>query len=100
MTQPKSPSERTRVRRVPQRGRYDRETIYGIVDAALSCHVGLVAEGQPIVIPTIHFRIADELFIQGSAAARLLECGGAGAPLCVTVTLLDGIVLARPSTTP
>jgi len=97
MTRPEAPSERTRVRRVPQRGHYDREVIHAIVDEALVCHVGLISDGQPIVIPTIHFRVGNELVIHGSAAGRLLEYGGEGAPLCVTVTLVDGIVLARSS---
>ena len=88
-------SERTRVRRVPQRAVYDRAAIDAILDEALICHVGLVHGGQPFVIPTIHFRIADELFIHGSAASRMIEHGGNAAPLCVTATLVDGVVLAR-----
>ena len=88
-------SERTRVRRVPGRGVYDRALIEAILDEALICHVGLINDAQPFVIPTIHWRIGDELFIHGSAASRMIEHGGEGAPLCVTVTLIDGIVLAR-----
>ncbi|HYQ04176.1 MAG TPA: pyridoxamine 5'-phosphate oxidase family protein [Polyangiaceae bacterium] len=88
-------SERTRVRRVPKRAAYDRATIDAILDEALICHVGLVNEAQPFVIPTIHWRIGDELYIHGSAASRMIEHGGVGLPLCVTVTLIDGIVLAR-----
>ncbi|HET7541152.1 MAG TPA: pyridoxamine 5'-phosphate oxidase family protein [Polyangiaceae bacterium] len=88
-------SERTRVRRVPQRGVYDRATIDAILDEALICHVGFASEAQPFVIPTIHVRIGDELFIHGSAASRMIEHGGGGAPLCVTVTLVDGLVFAR-----
>jgi uncharacterized protein len=88
-------SDRTRVRRVPGRGVYDRAAIHAILDEALICHVGLVHDAQPFVIPTIHLRLGDELYIHGSAASRLIEQGASGAPLCITVTLLDGIVLAR-----
>jgi nitroimidazol reductase NimA-like FMN-containing flavoprotein (pyridoxamine 5'-phosphate oxidase superfamily) len=88
-------SERTRVRRVPQRGVYDRTAIDAILDEALICHLGLVNEAQPFVIPTIHWRIGDELYIHGSAASRMIEHGAGGAELCVTVTLIDGVVLAR-----
>ncbi|MEI9952647.1 MAG: pyridoxamine 5'-phosphate oxidase family protein [Pseudomonadota bacterium] len=88
-------SERTRVRRVPQRGVYDRSAIDAILDEALICHVGLVNEGQPFVIPTIHWRIGDELYIHGSAKSRMIEHGEGAAPLCITVTLIDGVVLAR-----
>lgn len=95
MSQPSAPSDRTRVRRLPARGNYDRAVIDAILDEALTCHVGLVKDGAPVVIPTIHWRAGDELFIHGSAASRMLEHAGAGAELCVTVTLLDGIVLAR-----
>ena len=90
-----APSERTRVRRVPNRAHYDRSVIDAVLDEALICHVGLVSHDQPIVIPTIHLRIGDELFIHGSAASRMIEQGGGGAPLCVTVTLVDGLVFAR-----
>lgn len=88
-------SERTTVRRLSDRGKYDRETIHAILDEALICHVGFVEEGQPLVIPTIHVRIGDELFFHGSNASRLLAVIGSGAPVCVTVTLLDALVLAR-----
>jgi uncharacterized protein len=90
-----APSDRTRVRRLPQRAAYDRATIHAILDEAMVCHVGLVHAEQPIVIPTIHWRVGDELFVHGSAASRLLEHGGQGAPLCATVTLVDGLVFAR-----
>lgn len=91
----RAPSEQTRVRRLPQRAAYDFSTICAILDEAPSCHVGLVHAQQPIVIPTIHWRRGEELFVHGSAASRMLEHGGAGAPLCVTVTLVDGLVFAR-----
>jgi len=88
-------SERTRVRRVPQRGVYERAAIDAILDEALICHVGIAVDAQPFVIPTIHLRVGDELFIHGSAASRMVEHGAGKAPLCITVTLVDGVVLAR-----
>ena len=88
-------SERTRVRRLPQRAAYERSAIDSILDEALVCHVGLVSDGQPFVIPTIHLRIGDELYIHGAAKSRMSEYGASGAPLCITVTLVDGVVLAR-----
>lgn len=90
-----APSDRTRVRRLPARAAYDRSQIDAILDEALTCHVGFVKDGAPFVIPTIHWRTGDELFIHGSAASRMIEQGGSGAELCVTVTLIDGVVLAR-----
>ncbi|MCA8959991.1 MAG: pyridoxamine 5'-phosphate oxidase family protein [Planctomycetes bacterium] len=89
------PSDRSRVRRIPSRGRYDRALIDAIIDEALICHVGIVEEGQPFVIPTIHGRIGDELFLHGSRGSRLLRVIGAGSPACISVTLVDGLVLAR-----
>jgi len=88
-------TERTTVRRLPKRGAYQRETINRILDEALICHVGFVIEGQPMVIPTIHTRIGDALYFHGSAASRMLRSLREGVPVCVTVTLLDGLVLAR-----
>ncbi len=88
------PSERTRLRRLPQRGSYERGTIDAILDEGLVCHVGFVAEGQPYVIPTTYARVGDQLYVHGSAASRMLRAIS-GAPVCVTVTLLDGLVLAR-----
>lgn len=89
------PTERTKVRRIADRGMYDRESTYAIVDEALICHIGFVDEGQPYVIPTIHARVGDRLFIHGSRVSRMLRCLATGAPACITVTLLDGLVLAR-----
>lgn len=86
---------RNTVRRLPARAAYDREQIYAIVDAAPICHVGFVQEGQPYVIPTIHARLGDTLVFHGAPASRLLKHIAAGEPLCVAVTVLDGIVLAR-----
>lgn len=89
------PTGRTTVRRLPERGHYDRKTIYRIIDEALVCHVGYVADGQPFVIPTIAVRIDDRLYLHGSQASRSLEVLASGVPACITVTLLDGLVLAR-----
>lgn len=90
-----APTPRTRVARIPERGAYDRETIYSILDSAFFCHVGFVAEGQPMVIPTLYGRRGDRLYIHGSAASRMLRGLKSGLDCCVTVTLLDGLVLAR-----
>ena len=90
-----APTPRTRVNRLPKRGDYSRETIYGILDAAFLCHVGFVVEGQPYVIPTGYGRAGDTLYLHGSAASRMLRTLASGLDVCVTVTLLDGIVLAR-----
>ena len=89
------PTERTRLRRLPKRGSFDRETIYRIVDEAFICHVGFVSGGQPFVIPTAHARMGDHLLIHGSSASRMLRALAAEINVCVTVTLLDGLVLAR-----
>ncbi len=88
-------TDRTRIRRLPQRGHYDRQTIDAILDEALICHVGFVAEGRPVVIPTIHARVGDHLYFHGSPAAGMLRAMQEGADVCVTVTILDGLVLAR-----
>lgn len=88
-------SERTRVVREAHRAVYDREIIYKILDEAFVCHIGFAVEGQPFVIPTMFARVGDALYIHGSAASRMLRALTAGAPACVTVTLLDGLLLAR-----
>jgi len=90
---PFSPTPRTELHRIPARGSYDRAVIAAILDEALYCHVGFVDGGQPVVIPTIHARIGDELVFHGARASRLLRA--LAGPVCVTVTLLDGLVLAR-----
>ncbi|HTZ97018.1 MAG TPA: pyridoxamine 5'-phosphate oxidase family protein [Terriglobales bacterium] len=90
-----TPTERTRVVREPHRGVYDREIAYQILDEGFICHVGFVADGQPFVIPTGYGRSGDNLYIHGSAASRMLRNLDRGVPVCVTVTLLDGLVLAR-----
>ena len=88
-------SQRSRVRRHPERGHYDRPVIDAILDEAIYCHVGFVSDGQPFVIPTIHARAGDTLYLHGSPASRMLRELGRGLDICVTATLLDGIVLAR-----
>ncbi|MBZ5525265.1 MAG: pyridoxamine 5'-phosphate oxidase family protein [Acidobacteriia bacterium] len=88
-------TDRTRIRRIPDRGVYDREVINSILDEGFICHVGFVAEGAPVVIPTGYGRIGDTLYIHGSAASRMLRTLQHGVEMCVTVTLVDGLVLAR-----
>jgi nitroimidazol reductase NimA-like FMN-containing flavoprotein (pyridoxamine 5'-phosphate oxidase superfamily) len=90
-----TPTERTKVRRLPDRGKYDSESVYGILDEAFICHVGFVVESQPYVIPTGFARVDDTLYIHGSAASRMLRTLADGVQICVTVTLIDGIVMAR-----
>jgi uncharacterized protein len=92
------PTERTKVRRKPDRGTYDRETIYNILDQAFVCHVGFVVDGTPFVVPTNYVRVGDKLFLHGSTAGRLMKTLGSGAPFCLSVTLLDGIVFSPTAT--
>jgi hypothetical protein len=91
----KTLTERTKVKRLPARGAYDRDTIYSILDEGFICHVGFALDGQPYVIPTGYARIGDDLYIHGSAASRMLRNLSKGVDVCVTVTLVDGLVLAR-----
>src|SRR5438477_916853 len=95
MAEPYSPTARTRVTREPERGVYDRAAAYQVLDEAFICHVGFVVDNQPFVIPTGFGRSGDNLYIHGSAASRMLRNLDQGIPVCVTVTLLDGLVLAR-----
>jgi hypothetical protein len=88
-------STRTKVRRAPARGVYDRAAIDAILDEALVAHLGFVDDGQPYVIPTLQARIGDTVYIHGSSASRAIRRLGAGIPACLTVTLVDGVVLAR-----
>jgi nitroimidazol reductase NimA-like FMN-containing flavoprotein (pyridoxamine 5'-phosphate oxidase superfamily) len=90
-----TPSERTRVRRVHDRGRYDRETVFAILDAAMMCHIGYVIDGQPYVTPTLFWREGEKLYWHGSSASRMLRNQTAGIPVCLTVTHVDGLVVAR-----
>jgi uncharacterized protein len=92
---PDAPSERTRVRRLPGRGAYDRATIDAILDEALVCHFGFLEGRQPFVVPTIHARIGDTVYLHGSSASRTMRRAAEGVEVCVTVTLVDGLVLAR-----
>jgi uncharacterized protein len=91
----KPASARVTVRRMPERAVYERAAIDAILDEGLICHLGFVAEGQPYVIPTIYARDGERLLIHGSAAGRTLRAIRGGIPVCVTVTLIDGLVLAR-----
>jgi nitroimidazol reductase NimA-like FMN-containing flavoprotein (pyridoxamine 5'-phosphate oxidase superfamily) len=93
MSQP--PSGRSTVKRLPNRGVYDRTMIDEILDEGLICHVGFSANGQTFVLPTIHVRIGDHVFLHGTPASRLLQALANGAEACLTVTLIDGLVLAR-----
>jgi nitroimidazol reductase NimA-like FMN-containing flavoprotein (pyridoxamine 5'-phosphate oxidase superfamily) len=88
-------TERTTLKRLPKRGVYDRQLVYAILDEGLICHVGFVVNNQPFVIPTGYARVEDRLYIHGSQASRMLRTLANGADVCVTVTLIDGLVLAR-----
>lgn len=92
---PGGSTPRTRVRRLPERGHYDRATIDAILDEGLIGHLGFAVDGQPFVIPTLYARVGDAVYVHGSAAARSLKDLAAGVPACLTVTLVDGVVLAR-----
>lgn len=89
------PTPRTTHRRLPERGSHDQELVHSILDEALWCHVGFSTDEGPVVIPTIHVRIDDTLYVHGSPASRMLRTLQRGATVCVTVSLLDGLVLAR-----
>jgi len=88
-------TERTKLKRLPKRGHFDRETVYGILDEGFICHVGFAPGGQPVVIPTGYARVDDKLYIHGSQASRMLRTLSGGVDACVTVTIVDGLVLAR-----
>jgi len=89
------PTERTTLRRLPKRGVFERTEVYQILDEGFICHVGFIAAGKPVVIPTSYWRVDDELYIHGSAASRMLTSLEEGLDVCVTVTIVDGLVLAR-----
>jgi uncharacterized protein len=95
MSQPSASSARTRLVREADRAVYDRAAAYKILDEGFICHVGFVVDGQPFVIPTAYGRVGDSLYIHGSAASRMLRRIDEGVAVCITVTLLDGLVLAR-----
>jgi nitroimidazol reductase NimA-like FMN-containing flavoprotein (pyridoxamine 5'-phosphate oxidase superfamily) len=86
---------RTTLRRLPKRGSFERQTAYDILDEGFVCHVAFVSDGQPFVIPTAYGRVGDRLYLHGARASRMLKALGAGADVCVNVTLVDGLVLAR-----
>ena len=90
-----TPTSRSQVRRLPKRGAYDAATIHAILDAGFIAHIGFQVDGQPFVIPTLYGRDGDRLFLHGSAASRMLRELESGVPACVTVTLVDALVLAR-----
>jgi uncharacterized protein len=90
-----APTDRTTVRRLPKRANYDREVVDAIIDEALSCHVGFAIDGRPWVIPTIHARVDDCLYLHGAVANHMLKSLAGGVEACVTITLVDGLVLAR-----
>ncbi len=95
MTAPGSPSPRTRVRRLPQRGAYDAASIEAVLDAGIVAHLGFVDDGQPFVIPVLHARVGNLVYVHGSPASRAIRVLSGGAAACLTVTHLDGLVLAR-----
>jgi nitroimidazol reductase NimA-like FMN-containing flavoprotein (pyridoxamine 5'-phosphate oxidase superfamily) len=90
-----TPTDRTQVKRLPKRGVYDKAQVHAILDEGYVCHVGFVIDGQPYVIPTGYVRVDDQIYIHGSAASRMLRTLDQGIDVCVTVTLVDGLVLAR-----
>ena len=90
-----TPTGRTKVRRLPNRSNYDRDVIYDILDEGLVCHVGFAIKEQPYVIPTAYARVGDQLYIHGSPLSRMIRSLSSGIEVCLTVTLLDGLVLAR-----
>src|SRR5258708_25925329 len=93
-----TPTERTKVRRKPERGTYDRELINRILDEAFVCHVAFIVDGQPFLVPTNYVRVGDKLFLHGARASGLMKTLSIGAPFCLSVTLLDGIVCAPSAT--
>jgi len=95
MSEPFVPTSRTRVVREANRAVYDRSAIYNILDEAFVCHVGFSTDGQPFVIPTMFARVGDAIYFHGSATSRMLRSLGDGLTVCITVTLTDGLVLAR-----
>ncbi|MFJ9342243.1 pyridoxamine 5'-phosphate oxidase family protein [Streptomyces sp. NPDC101733] len=92
-----SQTERTTAERYPDRVTYDRDAAYAVLDEALAVHVGFNTELGPVVIPTLHMRVGDQLLLHGSAFGRFIKAAAAGAPLCVTATLIDGVILGRAS---
>src|SRR5271170_4512000 len=92
---PFAPTPRNRVRRHPERAQYDRESVFAILDASLMCHIGYVIDGQPYVTPTLFWREGERLYWHGSSASRMLRKQAGGIPVCVTVSHVDALILAR-----
>jgi hypothetical protein len=90
-----TPTDRSKVKRLNERGRYDEESVFAILDAGLVAHIGYVIDGQPYVTPTGYWRVDDHLYWHGSSASRMLRTQSAGIPVCFTVMIVDGLVLAR-----
>lgn len=88
-------TDRTRLHRLPERGRFERAEIDAVLDEALHCHLGIATDAGPVVIPTIHARVGDEVVVHGSPASRLLRTLRRGSPVCLTATIVDGLVVAR-----
>src|SRR5262245_16827078 len=89
------PTPRTKIHRKPDRGSYDRDVVHGILDAGLVAHVGFVVDDQPYVIPMVYARLGDQLVLHGAVASRMLKHAAGGLPVCATVSIIDGLVLAR-----
>ena len=94
-TQSFSPTERSKVKRNPKRAVYDRDVIYDTLDEAMLCHLAIAIDGEPVVLPTIHTRVEDTLYLHGSNQNRLYKKIAEGTPACISITVLDGLVLAR-----
>lgn len=90
-----TPTGRTTLKRLPERGRFDRATVHAILDEALICHLGFVHDGQPFVVPTIHARVGETVYVHGAVASRMLRTLAGGSQACLTATLVDGLVVAR-----
>ena len=88
-------TERTRVKRIHERGHYDRETVHAILDAGMICHMGFAVDGKPFVVPTAYWREDDTIYVHGSSASRTLRSLRGGIEVCIAVTHVDGLVLAR-----
>ncbi len=95
MAEEYSVQDHTRVRRSAKRGTYDKETVHGIIDTARICHVGFLEGGRPFVIPTLHARDGEQILLHGAKASRMMQYAASGEPVCITCTLVDGLVLAR-----
>ncbi len=95
MAEATAPSSRSRVRRHPERARYETQLVEAILDEAMICHLGFIADGVPYVVPTMYARAGNQVYIHGSSASRMLQSAAGAVDVCLTVTLLDGLVMAR-----